>query len=205
MPIVFKSKREHKKCISGSFVHIRQFCESCKQTWYWESQPFIGSIPAGNILMSAAILYSGSLPTKALRIFHILKCASITTMTYFRHQNKILQPAVDRIWVNHQSSLLRSIAAQNRNLFPSGDGRADSPGHSAKFGSYTVIDMLSNKVVDFKLVQVWYYTSKKPFLCIIILLITEKWGWGKLFYGEGRIGRSLDFPTAAAKCAGGGS
>ena len=75
-------------------------------------------------------------------------------MTYFRHQNKILQPAVDRIWVNHQSSLLQSIAAQNRNLFLSGDGRADSPGHSAKFGTYTVIDMLSKKVVDFKLVQV---------------------------------------------------
>ena len=54
---------------------------------------------------------------KALRIFHILKCASITTMTYFRHQNNILQPAVDLIWVNHQSSLLQSIAAQNSYFF----------------------------------------------------------------------------------------
>ena len=34
-----------------------------------------------------------------------------------------------------------------------GDGRADSPGHSAKYGSYTLIE-LSNKVVDFQLVQV---------------------------------------------------
>ena len=143
-----------KKSINGSFLRITQLCGNCKQAWHWESQPFIGSIPAGNILTSAAILYSGSLPTKALRIFHILKCATITSMTYFRHQTKILQPAVDQIWVNHQSSLLQSIAAQNRNLFLSGDGRADSPGHSAKFGSYTVIDMFSNKVVDFKLVQV---------------------------------------------------
>ena len=36
----------------------------------------------------------------------------------------------------------------------SGDGRADSPGHSAKYGSYTVIDISCNKVMDFKLVQV---------------------------------------------------
>ncbi|XP_073804855.1 uncharacterized protein [Danio rerio] len=31
--------------------------------------------------------------------------------------------------------------------------RADSPGHSAKFGSYTVIDMQSNTIVDLQLVQ----------------------------------------------------
>ena len=35
-----------------------------------------------------------------------------------------------------------------------GDGRADSPGHSAKYGSYTVVDMRCNKVVDYRLVQV---------------------------------------------------
>lgn len=38
-----------------------------------------------------------------------------------------------------------------------GDGRADSPGHSAKYGSYTVIDSTCDKVIDFKLVQVSYY------------------------------------------------
>ena len=35
-----------------------------------------------------------------------------------------------------------------------GDGRADSPGHSAKYGSYSVIDLKQSKVVDIKLVQV---------------------------------------------------
>lgn len=52
-----------EKSISGSLLRIKQFCRSCKRTWCWDSQHFIGSIPAGNILMSAAILYSGSLPT----------------------------------------------------------------------------------------------------------------------------------------------
>ena len=43
---------------------------------------------------------------------------------------------------------------QGKPLILAGDGRADSPGHSAKYGSYTVIDLTCNKVVDFKLVQV---------------------------------------------------
>ena len=40
------------------------------------------------------------------------------------------------------------------NLVLGGDGRADSPGHSAKYGSYSVIDLKQSKVVDIKLVQV---------------------------------------------------
>ena len=35
-----------------------------------------------------------------------------------------------------------------------GDGRADSPGHSAKYGCYTLVELTCNKVIDFKLVQV---------------------------------------------------
>ena len=46
------------------------------------------------------------------------------------------------------------MKVQQRNLILSGDGRADSPGHSAKYGSYTVIDISCNKGDGFKLVQV---------------------------------------------------
>ena len=52
-------------------------------------------------------------------------------------------------------ALFQSFKANNHNLALSGDGRADSPGHSAKYGSYTVMEMSCNKVLDFKLVQVY--------------------------------------------------
>ena len=172
-----------EKSISGSLLRIKQFCRSCKRTWCWDSQPFFGSIPAGNILMSAAILYSGSLPTKALRVFQILKCPSISIKTYFRHQSKILQPVVEQMWVNHQSSLLQSISSQSRNFFLSGDGRADSPGHSAKFGYYTVIDVFYNKVVDFKLVQVSMH------MAAITLILDGK--NTQLFYRVMRLGEVI--------------
>ena len=103
----------------------------------------MGKIPAGNVYTSAAILFAGAFPAKV-----------ITAKTFFRHQSEILQPAVYLTWERNQLSLFQSIKVQNRNLVLSGDGRADSPGHSAKFGSYTVIEMSCNKVVDFKLVQV---------------------------------------------------
>ena len=143
-----------KKTITGSFLRITQFCTACTRTWCWESQPYVGNIPAGNIYTSAAILYTGAFPAKALRIFRFLKCATITSKTFFRHQSNILQPAIQLTWERHQLSLFQKMKAQQRNLILSGDGRADSPGHSAKYGSYTVIDISCNKVMDFKLVQV---------------------------------------------------
>ena len=43
----------------------------------------------------------------------------------------------------------------------SGDGRTDSPGHSAKHGSYGVIDLHTNKVLHIiELVQVNYTIYK---------------------------------------------
>ena len=142
------------KAVRGTFLRITQLCDVCGRSRIWESQSFIGTVPAGNILLSSAILYSGSLPSKALRMFHVLKCAAIDRTMFFRHQSKYLQPAIFTVWRSHQDSLLELFKAEKKALVVAGDGRADSPGHSAKYGCYTFLELSCNKVVQFKLVQV---------------------------------------------------
>ena len=78
------------------------------------------------------------------------------SIRYFRHQKSFLHPAVNSVYMQHQTELIEGCC--NRELILAGDGRADSPGHSAKFGSYTVLDLDTNKVMDFQLVQVLWYT-----------------------------------------------
>ena len=124
-----------------------------------------GNVPAGNISLSAAILFAGALPTKALRIFNILNCCCISPGTFFRHQRQYLQPTISAAWKSEQLALVTKLRNQKKKLALSGDGRADSPGHSAKYGSYTVIEMSCNKVLDYKLVQVCpdvYLVITKP-------------------------------------------
>ena len=96
----------------------------------WESQPYVGSVPAGNILTSATILYTGSLPAKALRLFKFLNCANISVPTFFHHQSSYLQPSINSVWMRHQNLLLSSFRESNVKLQVGGDDRADSPGHS---------------------------------------------------------------------------
>ena len=145
---------EVTRTTQGSLLRIKQTCTRCHYKWEWDSQPMCGNIPAGNISLSAAILYVGALPKKALRIFRFLKFCSISTRTFFRHQREYLWPAISSVWNFEQQALLTSLREKNTKLNLSGDGRADSPGFCAKYGSYTLIEMSCNKVVHFELVQV---------------------------------------------------
>ena len=141
-----------EKFTRGSFLCVKQICNNCTNKYVWESQPYVGKVPAGNIRISAAILYTGSLPAKALQIFSSLNCATITRKTFFRHQKAFLQPAINCIWENEQETLIDQLKVKKQGLVLGGDGRADSPGHSAKYGSYSVVDLKQSKVVDLKLV-----------------------------------------------------
>ena len=105
-------------------------------------------------MLSAAILYSGGTAGKFLRALSHMNVACITDRTYYIHQKKYLQPAVISIWNAKQSELLNKCRATGSPLTIGGDGRADSPGHSAKFGSYGIIDLSINKVIHIELVQV---------------------------------------------------
>ena len=136
----------------GTRVTLSQKCLSCTFHKRWDSQPTIGDIPVGNIMMSSAILFGGGSPTKVLRHMNV---PSIGYSTFVAHQKKFLHPATDQVYREHQLSvLLHSIKAEGKNLILGGDGRCDSPGHSAKYGSYTLLDIERNKILDTQLVQV---------------------------------------------------
>ena len=137
----------------GSFIRVKQECSHCDHTFTWKNQPFVKDTPAGNILLSSAILFSGSTPGKVLLMLKHLNMASIKERTFFDHQKRYLAPAILSVWTENQSKLLSECVSKGP-LTVGGDGRADSPGHSAKYGSYGIIDLSSDKVIHIELVQV---------------------------------------------------
>ena len=138
----------------GILLCVTQLCGHCDYYRKWESQPIIKNIPAGNLLLSAAILFAGAQPTKTLRILDILSCASITPGTFYNHQKRFLQPTILSVWSQQQINLVQVLQAFDEPLSLGGDGRSDSPGHCAKFGSYTLMDLEHNTILDVQLVQV---------------------------------------------------
>ena len=75
--------------------------------------------------------------------------------TFIRHQARFLQPSVMRVRASQQADMIGKLTDSGRLLCMGGDGKADSPGHSViKYGTYTVMDLNDNKVLDLQLVQV---------------------------------------------------
>ena len=143
----------------GTFIAVRQQCSHCGKERVWTSQPHIKDTPAGNILLSASILFSGTTPTKILRVLTHMKISCFTDRTFYHHQKRYLGPATISVWEAKQSMLLSQCKATGIALTIGGDGRADSPGHSAKYGSYGIIDLATNKVIHVELVQVTSYNK----------------------------------------------
>lgn len=57
------------------------------------------------------------------------------------------------MWSEQQESLLNAMKVAGTGAKLAGDSRADSPGHCAKFGTYSLLDTTLNKIVDVKLVE----------------------------------------------------
>ena len=78
----------------------------------------------------------------------------MTWIGMHNHQCSYLQPTIFSVWQRHQLTLLTQLKSTDKKLTSGGDGRADSPGHSAKYGSYTVMELEQHVVLDAQLVQV---------------------------------------------------
>ena len=55
----------------------------CKSVWEWSSQPKIRGFAACDILLSGAILFSGNLHKKAVRLFKIFQSVVIPDDLFF--------------------------------------------------------------------------------------------------------------------------
>ncbi|XP_074655646.1 uncharacterized protein LOC141909158 [Tubulanus polymorphus] len=61
--------------------------------------------------------------------------------------------AVDNVCKSCQKQLIEERKTVEKKLILGGDGRCDSRGHTAKYGSYSLMDMVDSKILDFLLVQ----------------------------------------------------
>ena len=138
----------------GSNIKVVFKCELCLDKDSWHSQPKVGNIYAGNIAITAAILFSGASPTQTLRCFEHMNLTAVSNSTYYEHQKTYLLPAIVHSWRANQRHEIAQLKASDSPIILGGDVRADSPGHSAKYGSYTCMDINSGKIVDLQLVQV---------------------------------------------------
>ena len=149
---------------NGTMVTVYQDCKNCgSKGFQWRSQPLVlGRYPAGNILLSYAILMAGGSVAKVLLVCRHMGLAVYSVRTFFVHQAKFLFPVILQFWETYQAKLISHLK-RIKNVTWCGDGRFDSMGHCAKYGVYTMFCSTINKVVHF---------HHKTFLVILHLVCT---------------------------------
>ena len=137
----------------GSMVTMKATCH-CGFCRLWNSQPLHGKMPLGNLILTAGVLFSGSSPSKIVQFFSHVGVQFLSLRTYNSIQSAYVVPSVKEVWKTHQEQIFASYMYQGKQLTLGGDGRCDSPGYCAKYGSYSCMDLESNKILDLQLVQV---------------------------------------------------
>lgn len=138
--------------VTATLVVVTSTCEE-GHLHIWHSQPKRRRFAVGNVELAAAILFTGSSPTQSIRLLQSAGIPCFTTRTYFRLQHDILHPAVKTVWQEEQTALLQKLRGTGGGAKLAGDSRSDSPGYSAKYGTYSLLETSMNKIVDVRLVQ----------------------------------------------------
>ena len=141
-----------KVTFKGTSVSVTTRCNKDHEVT-WHSQPEINKAWTGNILLSAAILYSGNTFQRISELFQMINVVHFSSTRFYEIQKHFLFPALNITYKSIRKTLITENVNSTENHF-SGDGCCDSPGYSAKYGTYSMMNTASNKVIDFHVVHV---------------------------------------------------
>ena len=136
----------------GTVLVVTVKCHN-KHIHTWRSQPMINNKGAGNILLSRAIMYTGNTFKRLSEMFDSINIPHFSRTLFYSIQKTLLFPTLNSFYKRYRSKIINICTTREENNFI-GDGRSDSPGCSAKYGTYSLMSPDLNKIVDFFVVHV---------------------------------------------------
>jgi len=150
-PIDKSQIHEHQN--TGSQLILQLLCISgC--SFKWKSQPIVGALHGlGNLFLTACITFTGIPFNKFDRFAWLLNLKFFSDSTYYQIRKNFVAPVVHDCWTEEQKKTIAELKGKDK-VFLAGDGRCDSPGHSAKYGTYSFLDTQTGKVVNTTVIPV---------------------------------------------------
>ena len=157
--------------IQGSALVVELICEDSHML-LWRSQPRPSNFYEGNILSAASILFSANTFSKIKKYFELACISFMSHTSYYNLQRDYLFGVANEDWVNEEKEVVSKIYQPHPCVF-SGDRRCESPGHNAKYLTYTFLERSINKIVAMSLTQFTECGNSNKM---------EKYGFQKVFY-----------------------
>ncbi|XP_065180373.1 uncharacterized protein LOC135810903 [Sycon ciliatum] len=139
------------KTLVGPMLVVKMICEQDCDV-IWRSHTTTGKAQQQSlcsILLVAAILLCGGTYSKFSKFAEFFHLQFMSRRTFFSIQQKFVFPVIQAAWLAERTRVHSLLLG--RQLTLAGDGRCDSPGYSARFGTYTFMDVASDLIVDYHL------------------------------------------------------
>ena len=136
----------------GSQLIVKLKCQS-GHTNTWKSQPTCNRYSVGNLTSAAAVLFSANTYQRIASFFDIANIQWLSKTSYYAIQKRYLTGIVNKNYIKMSKSILEEVKEKGP-CYLSRNGRCDSPGHNAKYLTYSFMDKNTNKIVAFSLTQV---------------------------------------------------
>ena len=97
-----------KSWVRGSMLKVKITC-NLGHTHVWSSQPYIGNMASGNLILSSCILLTRNSFTHESKFFDLAKTLFVSSSTFFEIQKTLLFPVIDDFYKTHSLKLKDEI------------------------------------------------------------------------------------------------
>ncbi|CAB4019001.1 Hypothetical predicted protein, partial [Paramuricea clavata] len=143
---------EYTKTYVGTCLVVSWGCQSGHVGGRWAAQPSCDKIRAGNLMLASALLLSGNSYAKVGLMFNFCNLQYFSSTLFNQYQQLYIIPTINEFWEQHKQQVWNEKAGKD--VILSGDGRNDSPGHSAQYCTYSLADMQDNTIIQMNVVDV---------------------------------------------------
>ena len=143
---------EYHKTYVGTCLVVTWKCNAGHFGGRWAAQPTCNQVRAGNLTLASSLLFSGNSFTKIGMMFKFCNIQYFSQTLFYQYQSLYIAPTVNDFWEQQKKELWDERAGQD--IILSGDGRNDSPGHSAQYSTYSLASMNDNAILQMNIVDV---------------------------------------------------
>ena len=137
----------------GTSIHCKLYCQNDHLITDWKSQPLLGKLPSFNLLICAAIFFSGSTYETFKKPVTFAGLNFVNPTTFYNIQRTLVIPCINIKFDHCIKSAREETKATASEHVILGDGRFDSPGKSAKYCSYTCQSQTTKKIIASSTIQ----------------------------------------------------
>ena len=143
---------EYRKMYAGTCLVVSWRCSAGHFGGRWAAQPKCKQVRAGNLTLASSLLFSGNSFRKVGMMFKFCNIQFFSQTLFYQYQSLYIAPAVNDFWEQQKMRLWEERAGKD--VLLSGDGRNDSPGHSAQYCTYSLADMNDHAILQMNIVDV---------------------------------------------------